>query len=65
MCRSVLFPTPDAPTIATISPGVDLQIEIAQHGQRRPAHRVALDDAARFEERHGDQGNHETTKARR
>ena len=43
---------------------LDLQIEIAQHGQRRPADRVALDDSARFEEWHARHGfSHEGTKA--
>ena len=33
-------------------PGVDTEIEIAQHGQRRLTDGIALDDAARFEKRH-------------
>ena len=41
-CSSVLFPTPDAPTIATISPCSRLEVEPAQHRQLRAADRVAL-----------------------
>ena len=33
-------------------PGVDAEVEIAQHGQRRLTDGIALDDAARFEKRH-------------
>ena len=35
-CSSVLFPTPDAPTMATISPRAHLEVEVAQHVQPLP-----------------------------
>ena len=34
MCKSVLFPAPDWPTMATISPASTSQVEIAEQGER-------------------------------
>jgi len=46
--------------------GIDLEIEIAEDGERRRADRVALHDAASFEERHQRSNcNHERTTPRK
>ena len=44
-CSSVLLPTPDAPTIASISPRSTDEIEPAQHVDAAARRRVRLDEA--------------------
>ncbi len=51
-CSSVLLPTPDAPTTATISPGLDLEVEVAQHLDRPVGRRVGLVEGGHRQERH-------------
>ena len=49
-CMSVLFPTPEEPTIATISPSATSRSTPAQHLDRPAVGTVALDEPARLDE---------------
>ena len=52
MCSSVLFPTPDGPTIARISPRVDLEIDAPQNVERRRTRLEGLGHALDSKHRH-------------
>ena len=51
-CMSVLFPTPDAPTTATICPASTNRIELTKHGQRLVAHTKRLAQTGDLDEGH-------------
>ena len=48
----MLFPTPDAPTIATISPRSHVEVEVAQHVKTLGADDVGLVQPGDGDERH-------------
>ena len=49
-CNKVLFPAPDGPTIAIISPARTREIHAVQHGDRGVAGAINLAQFARFEQ---------------
>ena len=49
----VLLPEPDGPTIARNSPRLDVEVDVAQRGDRDVAHVVRAADAAQADDRLG------------